>query len=63
MVGAGLGVALLPELSLTESAGVTRLTVVELAITRDLGVVQRKGEASSAAAHEFIGALRSTFAK
>lgn len=63
MVGAGLGVAILPELSLTKSSEVTRLIVVEPEITRDLGVVQRKGEASSAAAHEFIGALRSTFAK
>ena len=63
MVGAGLGVALLPRLSLTESPGVTRLTVVEPEITRDLGVVRRKGEAASAAAHEFIGALRSVFAK
>ena len=62
MVGAGLGVALLPQLSLTESPGVTRLTVVEPEITRDLGVVRRKGEASSAAAHEFIGALRDAFA-
>jgi len=61
MVGAGLGVALLPQLSLTESPGVTRLTVVEPEITRDLGVVRRKGEASSAAAHEFIGALRDAF--
>jgi LysR family carnitine catabolism transcriptional activator len=63
MVGAGLGVALLPQLSLTESPGVSRLTVVEPEITRNLGVVRRKGEASSAAAHEFIGALRSAFAK
>jgi LysR family carnitine catabolism transcriptional activator len=62
MVGAGLGVALLPQLSLTESPGVTRLTVVEPEITRDLGVVRRKGEAASAAAHEFIGALRGAFA-
>lgn len=60
MVGAGFGVALLPELSLTESNKVTRLIVVEPEITRDLGIVQRKDKAS-AAAHEFIGALRSTF--
>ncbi len=63
MVGAGLGVALLPRLSLTDSPGVTRLTVVEPEITRDLGMVRRKGEASSAAAHEFIGALRGAFAR
>lgn len=60
MVGAGLGVALLPELSLTDTATVARVTVVAPEITRDLGVVQRKGEASSAAAHEFIAALRLT---
>jgi LysR family transcriptional regulator, carnitine catabolism transcriptional activator len=60
MVAAGLGVALLPELSLMENIPVARITVTTPEITRDLGVVQRKGEASSAAAHEFIAALRLT---
>ena len=63
MVRAGLGVALLPELSLTENLPVARVTVTTPEITRDLGIIQRKGESSSAAAHEFIGALRGAFAK
>ena len=63
MVSAGLGVALLPELSLTENLPVARVTVTTPEITRDLGIIQRKGESSSAAAHEFIGALRGAFAK
>jgi LysR family carnitine catabolism transcriptional activator len=60
MVGAGLGVALLPELSLAEDMPVARVTVAAPEITRDLGVLQRKGESSSAASHEFIAALRLT---
>jgi len=63
MVGAGLGVALLPELSLGDDVPVARLTVTAPEITRDLGVVQRKGESASAAALEFIAALRLTFGK
>jgi LysR family carnitine catabolism transcriptional activator len=61
MVGAGLGVSLLPNLSLTENTEVARVMVVDPQITRDLGVVQRKGEAASPAAREFIGSLRQTF--
>jgi LysR family carnitine catabolism transcriptional activator len=61
MVGAGLGVSLLPNLSLTENTEVTQVMVVDPQITRDLGVVQRKGEAASSAAREFIGALSQTF--
>lgn len=57
MVGAGLGVALLPALSLADNLDVVRLTVVDPQITRDLGVIQRKGEPSSAAAQEFITAM------
>ena len=63
MVGAGLGVALLPELSLGDDISVARVTVTTPEITRDLGVIQRKGESSSAAALEFIAALRLTFAR
>lgn len=63
MVGAGLGVALLPELSLSDNIGCARVNVADPPITRDLGVVQRKGESSSSAALEFIAALRLTFAK
>jgi DNA-binding transcriptional LysR family regulator len=63
MVAAGLGVALLPALSLADNIPVARITIADPPITRDLGVVQRKGEASSAAASEFIAALRLTFAK
>ena len=63
MVGAGLGVAILPELSLAENIPVARVKVTAPEITRDLGVVQRKGEASSSAAHEFIAALRLTMSK
>jgi LysR family transcriptional regulator, carnitine catabolism transcriptional activator len=58
MVGAGLGVALLPNLSLTENPAVARVVVVNPQITRDLGVIQRKGESSSAATMEFAGAMR-----
>ncbi len=58
MVGAGLGVALLPNLSLTENPAVARVVVINPQITRDLGVIQRKGESSSAAAMEFAGAMR-----
>jgi LysR family carnitine catabolism transcriptional activator len=58
MVAAGLGVALLPSLSLVDNMSVVRLTVVDPKITRDIGVIQRKGESSSVAAREFIGALR-----
>jgi len=58
MVGAGLGVTLLPALSLADNLPVARVTVAPPEITRDLGVIQRKGEPSSAAAHEFIAALR-----
>jgi LysR family carnitine catabolism transcriptional activator len=57
MVAAGLGVALLPALSLAENLEVVRLMVVDPQITRDLGVIQRKGEPSSAAAQEFIAAM------
>ena len=63
MVGAGLGVALLPSLSLVDNAGVVRLAVVDPQITRDIGIIQRKGELSSAAAREFISALRATVTK
>ncbi len=63
MVGAGLGVALLPELSLGDDVPVARVAVTNPEITRDLGLIQRKGEASSAAAAEFIAALRLAFAK
>ncbi|MBI1201053.1 MAG: LysR family transcriptional regulator [Rhodopseudomonas sp.] len=59
MVAAGLGVALLPSLSLGGNRDVVRLNVVDPQITRDLGVIQRKGEPSSAAAQEFIAAMGS----
>jgi LysR family carnitine catabolism transcriptional activator len=62
MVGAGLGVALLPALSLSPNDDVARVNVVNPMITRDLGVVQRKGEASSVAAREFTAALRDAIA-
>ena len=58
MVGAGLGVALLPALSLGETPNVARLPVTHPQIARDIGVVQRKGEAASAAAREFADAMR-----
>ena len=58
MVGAGLGVALLPALSLGETPDVAQLLVTSPQITRDIGVVQRKGEAASAAAREFADAMR-----
>ena len=57
MVASNLGVALLPSLSLVEHADVSRLTVVDPQISRELGIIQRKGEPSSAAAQEFIGAI------
>jgi LysR family carnitine catabolism transcriptional activator len=57
MVGAGLGVALLPALSLADNLDVVRLTVVDPQITRDLGMLQRKGEPPSTAAQEFIAAM------
>jgi LysR family carnitine catabolism transcriptional activator len=57
MVAAGLGVALLPALSLADNLDVVRLTVVDPQITRDLGMLQRKGEPSSTAAQEFIAAM------
>lgn len=58
MVGAGLGVALLPSLSLGETPNAAKLLVTNPQITRDIGVVQRKGEAASAAAREFADAMR-----
>lgn len=58
MVGAGLGVAILPALSLSPNDDVVRVSIVNPAITRDLGVIQRRGEASSMAAREFVTALR-----
>jgi LysR family carnitine catabolism transcriptional activator len=63
MVRAGLGVALLPALSLGETNGVVRLPVVNPRITRDIGVVQRKGEAASAAAQEFAAEVRRAMGK
>ena len=57
MVGAGLGVALLPALSSVTHRRGTAL-VTDPQITRDIGVVQRKGEAASAAAREFADAMR-----
>jgi LysR family carnitine catabolism transcriptional activator len=63
MVRAGLGVALLPELSLMENLPVACVTVTAPEITRDLGIIQRKGESSSAAAHEFIAGLRLIMSK
>jgi LysR family transcriptional regulator, carnitine catabolism transcriptional activator len=59
MVGAGLGVALLPSLSLDDSLDVAQVMVVNPQISRNLGVIQRKGETSSAA-NEFIAGLRRT---
>ena len=63
MVAAGLGVALLPSLSLTPTDQVTMLSVANPQITRDLGIIRRKGEALSSAAREFQSALRATLAK
>jgi LysR family carnitine catabolism transcriptional activator len=63
MVRAGLGVALLPALSLGETNGVVRLPVVNPRITRDIAVVQRKGEAASAAAREFAAEVRRVMGK
>ena len=57
MVGAGLGVALLPSLSLSETPEVAQVAVANPQISRDIGVVQRKGGTSSAA-DEFIAGLR-----
>jgi LysR family carnitine catabolism transcriptional activator len=62
MVGAGLGVALLPSLSLSENTDVAQVMVVSPQISRDVGVVHRKGEMSSAA-NEFIAGLRSAVGK
>jgi LysR family carnitine catabolism transcriptional activator len=62
MVGAGLGVALLPSLSLTERADVAHVMVVNPHISRDIGVIHRKGE-TSAAAREFIAGLRRSIAE
>jgi len=58
MVRAGLGVALLPALSLGGEMDVAQVLVTNPQITRDIGVVQRKGEAASAAAREFADAMR-----
>jgi LysR family carnitine catabolism transcriptional activator len=63
MVAAGLGVALLPSLSLTQTDQVAVLSVVNPQITRDLGIIRRKGEALSSAAREFQSALRAMLAK
>jgi LysR family transcriptional regulator, carnitine catabolism transcriptional activator len=57
MVAAGLGVALLPSLIVSQREGVAVLTVVEPQITRDVGVIRRKGETLSSAAREFVASL------
>jgi len=58
MVAAGLGVALLPALSMSEDDDVARVSVVNPQITRDIGIIQRKGGSLSAAVQEFMSALK-----
>ncbi|MBP2231924.1 LysR family carnitine catabolism transcriptional activator [Azospirillum agricola] len=56
LVEAGMGVALLPELSLFTSdlRRVSVLDVVEPEITREIGILRRKGGCASSAASEFF---------
>ncbi len=56
LVEAGLGVGLLPELSLftTDLRRVSVLEVVEPTVSRDIGLLRRKGGAPSSAASEFF---------
>ena len=58
MVAAGLGVALLPSLvfGLLDRTNIALLTVVDPEITREIGIVQRKGGSVSAAAEGFLRA-------
>lgn len=56
MVRAGLGVALLPSLTLTGSTDVIQQILVYPQISRNIGVIQRKSNVSSAAS-EFIASL------
>jgi LysR family carnitine catabolism transcriptional activator len=58
MVAAGLGVTLLPSLLVSPQERIAIIPTIEPQITRDVGVIQRKGETLSAAAREFIASLR-----
>lgn len=60
MIAAGLGVALLPALTLA-TLDCSRVTIAELKdvnIVRDIGILQRKGGASSSACREFVSVLQ-----
>jgi len=64
MVKAGAGVGALPLLSLKtiNLFGIETVPLVRPGIVRDLGIVHRKGERFSAAAGEFLAAIRRHFA-
>jgi DNA-binding transcriptional LysR family regulator len=49
-VAAGLGVAVVPELALTNAKGITALTIADQTLLRSLGLVWRKGQYLSPAA-------------
>ncbi|MEK7277017.1 MAG: LysR substrate-binding domain-containing protein [Chloroflexota bacterium] len=49
-VAAGLGVALVPEMALTEAAGIRALRIADQSLRRNLGLVWRKGHYLSPAA-------------
>lgn len=61
MVEASLGVAILPELGLqrTDAAKVRIVPLIQPEITREVGIIERKGGSVSAAAAGFLSFLRS----
>ena len=56
MAAAGLGVALVPKrmLRMVDRRAITVVDVVDPEVTGDMGILQRKGGASSSAASEFL---------
>jgi LysR family transcriptional regulator, carnitine catabolism transcriptional activator len=56
MVSAGLGVALVPSLTLPSFnlSRIVLLDIVDPEVTRKIGILQRRGGSSSAAAAEFL---------
>lgn len=60
MVAAGLGVALLPShaLAALDCRNVVVVTITDPEISRDIGVIKRKGGDPSSACHEFLQVLK-----
>jgi DNA-binding transcriptional LysR family regulator len=57
-VAAGLGVAIVPELALTNAAGIHALTIADQTLVRSLGIVWKKDRYLSPAARALRDFLR-----